>query len=621
MIKKVAIYVIIFFSFQAISSAQEIITGLQFNQAIYGKTLKSSHSKGLSADTLELPFFDDFCNHSYIPDESKWSDNDVFINNTYSDQQITTGIATFDAIDNTGKLYEYATSSGFEADHLTSQPVNLDYDPSVNIWLSFYYEPGGLGDPPDIKDSLTLHFYAPAENKWISVWKMPGSQNPGFKPVIIRIDQSRFLKKGFRFRFVNYASLSPAISNDPSMIGNCDHWNIDYVILDRNRNEADTNLADVAFRLPLRSILKTHEAMPWKQFRQVYLQEMGSSIPIYYRNNDKIVRNVTRNFIIQDVYSNVVAHSFSAGATNIAPYTNVDFQANLVYTFNTTSNDSALFRITCYLITDDFDQKVNDTIHYNQVFGDYFAFDDGSAEAGYGINGMGSRNAMFASRFKSFVRDTIKAVNICFNDSYMNSNHRAFDLMIWNDNNGLPGNLIYTAKDMIVEKGTIINGFYNYNLPDPVVVDDVFYVGWKQQSETFLNAGFDVNTPSPGKQFYWLYGEWHTSQPPIQGTVMIRPVMGKPVETVNDDDIPDGGQVKSLRIWPNPAENIINLDPENMIFAQSAMIAFFDISGRELMKLQYSETIDISSLRKGIYIVIFTIDGRVSGYSRLVKIR
>ena len=128
------------------------------------------------------------------------------------------------------------------------------------------------------------------------------------------------------------------------MIGNCDHWNIDYVYLDRNRNAADTSLADVAFRTPVRSLLKTHEAMPWKQFRQVYLQEMGSSIPIHYRNNDNITRNVTRNFEIRDIYTNTVSHSFSAGATNIDPYTNVDYNANLIYTFNNGNNDSALFQ-------------------------------------------------------------------------------------------------------------------------------------------------------------------------------------------------------------------------------------------------------------------------------------
>ena len=158
------------------------------------------------------------------------------------------------------------------------------------------------------------------------------------------------------------------------MVGNCDIWNIDYVLLDKNRNAGDTIFADVAFTLPLRSLLKSHEAMPWKQFMQVYLQEMGSSILVHYRNNDTITRNVTRNFEIWDVYKNSQAYSFSAGATNIGPLTSVDYNANLVYTYNTSNNDSALFRITASLKTDNFDPKGNDTLVYYQVFKNYFAF-------------------------------------------------------------------------------------------------------------------------------------------------------------------------------------------------------------------------------------------------------
>ena len=457
MIKKLVLYIAVLIINPAIITSQEVLIGLTSNRTITDSKNRSQ-AKGLAADTLELPFFDDFSKISVFPATRWWSDNYVFINNTYSDQQITMGIATFDAIGNTGRLYETATTSVFEADHLTSNPINLNYNPSSEIWLSFYYQAGGLADQPEPNDSLTLQFYSPDESKWYSVWRTQGSVQQKFKPVILKIDQPRFLKKGFKFRFVNWASLS-ANMNDPSMIGNCDHWNIDYVKLDKGRNESDTSIADVAFRTPVRSLLKTHESMPWKQFRQISLQEMGSSIPIHYRNNDIITRNVTRNFVIRDVYRKTVSHSFSAGATNISPFTNVDYNANLIYTFNSTFTDSALFAVTCYLITDAFDQKANDTIKYNQVFSNYFAFDDGSSEAGYGVNGLGSRNAMVAYRYKSFIKDTIRAVQICFNDSYLNSNRRAFDLMIWNDNNGTPGETIYSLQDLIVEQGESLNGF------------------------------------------------------------------------------------------------------------------------------------------------------------------
>jgi hypothetical protein len=617
MLKSLTINIAFLLCCPALSFGQEIVTGLQTNPIILNRSEKPVSNKGSAADTIELPFFDDFSGYSYIPSQKWWSDNDAFINNTYSDQQITKGMATLDALDESGKLYETTSSDEFEADHLTSQPLNLSFSPSDNIWLSFYYQPGGLGDNPELKDSLTLQFFAPAENKWSSVWRTPGIEQEKFKPVIIRIDNPRYLKKGFKFRFVNWATLNTTF-NDPSMIGNCDHWNIDYVYLDRNRNAADTSLADVAFRTPVRSLLKTHESMPWKQFRQVYLQEMGSSIPIHYRNNDKITRNVTRNFEIRDLFTNTVSHSFSAGAANIDPYTNVDYNANLIYTYNNGNNDSALFKITCYLKTDDFDPKGNDTITYYQVFSNYFAFDDGSPEGGYGINGQGSRNAMVAYRFKSFLQDTIRAISICFNDSYMNSNQRAFDLMIWDDDNGLPGNIIYSLENVLVEPGDGLNGFYNYVLPDGVMVDGVFYAGWKQRSETFLNAGFDVNTPNRGRQYYWLNGVWLQSQK--EGSIMVRPVVGAPLKTTSIDDIVPG-KLKTFRFWPNPASDYINLDCSDISLSGSAYISVIDLYGREVMKEPFSERINISSLKAGLYTVIITSDRRRTGYFRLVKTR
>lgn len=618
MIRRLLLYIAFSISYNTISFAQEVVTGLATNPALYNLQKSTSLTKGMAADTLELPFFDDFSGKNILPFPGRWSDNNVYINNTYSDQQITMGMATFDAIDNSGKLYETASTASFEADKLTSVPLNMNYSPTAEIWFSFWYQPGGFGDQPEANDSLTLQFYAPSEDKWYSVWRTGGAVRQKFKPVIFRIGQTRFLKKGFRFRFINWATLS-ANMNDPSMVGNCDNWNIDYVKIGAGRNASDTTMADVSFRTPVRSILKTHEAMPWRQFRQVSLQEMGSAIPIHYRNNDIITRNVTRNFILKDVYRNTVSYSFSAGATNISPETNVDYNANLIYTFNTTYTDSALFAITCYLITDIFDPKSNDTIKYNQVFGNYFAFDDGSAEAGYGVNGLGSRNAMVAYRFKSFMRDTIRAVQICFNDSYLNSNRRAFDIMIWDDNNGLPGNAIYSLEDMIVEPEERLNGFNTYILPDGVMVDDVFYIGWKQRSETFINAGFDMNTPHRGRQFYWLNGEWIQSQKP--GSIMIRPVLGPELKTTSSDDIVIPAVKSTYRLWPNPATGYITIDCKDLLLSGEVSFSFIDSNGREVLRSPYNEIIDITTLKEGFYLVVTTLNGMPRGYNKLVKTR
>jgi len=606
------------FLFSYLTSAQEVVTGLQSNSILTGKSDEKMSNKGTTlADTLQLPFFDDFSKQTFYPDPKNWIDNFVFINNTYSDSQISSGIATFDALNSKGRLYETASPSGFEADHLTSKPLDLNYTSSDNIWFSFVFQAGGLADSPEAKDSLTLQFLAPAENKWYSVWRALGNTNKKFRTVIIPVNQARFLKKGFQFRFINYASLSPNLS-DPSMVGNCDMWNIDYLLLDKNRSADDTVYTDVAFRLPVRSVLKTYEAMPWKQFRQVYLQEMGSSIPVYYRNNDIITRNITRSFEIWDMYNKSVAHSFSPGATNISPQTNVDYNANLVYTYNTSNPDSALFRITCTLKTDAFDPKENDTIIYYQVFKNYFSFDDGTSEGGYGVNGLGSRNAMVAYSYNSFVQDTLRAIRICFNDSYLNANKREFDLMVWDDNNGIPGNVIFSQEKVMVEQGTLINGFYSYILPEGVMVNRIFYIGWKQRTETFLNAGFDINTPHKGRQFYWLNGEWQQSQ--VSGSIMIRPVVGEPLRVTAVNDILYKNR-NLIKIWPNPAADYITIDPGEEPVSGLAYISVTDLSGRELIRVPFSEQLDISALRNGIYIVITSLNGKTVGYNRLIKSR
>ncbi len=618
MFKKLLIYSFLLLLISALLPAQEVITGLQSNFTIVNQKFNTGNIKGIAAeDTISLPVSDDFSGKNIYPDKKWWLDEFVFVNNTYSDRQITLGIATFDALNSQGRLYETASSTGFKADQLTSKPLNLNYAASENIWISFLYQAGGLADTPESNDSLTLQFFAPLENKWYSVWMAEGKTDQKFRSVIIPVNEIRYLQRGFQFRFINYASLSPNLS-DPSMVGNCDIWNIDYLLIDRNRNAADTLYADVAFRLPVRSLLKRHESMPWKQFKQISLQEMGSSIPVQYRNNDLITRNITRNFEIWDVYKNSEAYFYSPGATNISPSTTVDYNANLVYTFNTDNIDSALFRITCSLKTDAFDPKENDTIVYYQVFKNYFANDDGTSEGGYGINGLGSRNAMVAYRFTSFMQDTLRAIRICFNDSYLHANKRAFDLMVWADNNGTPGDLLYNQEEVMVEQGEIINGFYSYRIPGGVMVDGIFYVGWKQRSESFLNAGFDVNTPHGGKQFYWLNGVWSQSQ--VDGSVMIRPVVGDPLKITGLNDI-YAKDKNIIKIWPNPATDHITVEKGDLPVSALTYISFYDLSGRLLLSVPYSERIDISTLQRGIYIVVTSLNGRNVGYNRLIKSR
>jgi hypothetical protein len=240
--------VIILFFFFAQINAQEAISYFGYPVLKKKNTEYSKQKKALKA-SLELPFFDDFSDYTFYPDTNKWTDNYAFINGTYPLDPPSIGVATLDAISNTGEFYSSAGyGNSFSADTLSSQPINLNYPGDNTIYLSFYIQPQGLGDFPETEDSLFLEFYAPEDNVWEKIESFEGNTVIPFQQILVHISDDKYLKDGFRFRFRNIASLST--DKDPSIVINADHWHIDYVYLNIGRDENDLNPDDIAFYLP-----------------------------------------------------------------------------------------------------------------------------------------------------------------------------------------------------------------------------------------------------------------------------------------------------------------------------------------------------------------------------------
>jgi hypothetical protein len=597
-------------------TAQEVITGLSHNIQLVGATTRPLLKGAAAEEPVQIPFIDDFSGDSLFPSTDRWSNILAFINNTFSVRQPSQGVATLDCLDERGLLYDGASQLVFAADSLTSRAINLEYLPSDSIWLSFMYEAGGIADMPESDDSLTLRFWAPGEEKWYSIWHDSGGPTDGFRRVMIPVKDSRFLMNGFRFMFMNHASLADVII-EPSQAGNADQWNIDHVFLDKGRRYNDTVLHDVALTLPQRSLLKEYEAMPWRHFKQAYLSAMSPTVPINYRNNDTIVRNVTRQVSIKNTVTGVVVRDFNAGASNVSPLSDVKYDAPLLYTYDSDGTDSALFEVTVSLITDDFDPKGNDTIRFMQRFTDYFAIDDGTAEAGYGINGQGSRNAMAALRFRSFIADSVTAINICFNDAYNNQNQRGFEIMVWADDNGQPGVLLGSTDGPVAVPGIDLNGFMTYTFDTPVRVTEYFWIGWRQDAEIFINAGLDMNTLPAGRQYYMLSGIWQASL--ATGTIMMRPVMkgsGTPTSS-------DGGTLVSdlFYLFPNPSTGEVTLVPSDGA-PDDFIIDVVSSSGAMVMSLDRTYRPDLVRLSPGNYMLLIrTREGRPISLLRLIIVK
>ncbi len=595
------------------SYSQEVLSGIEVNHSVREHYRQSFRLKSTGTGMLELPFFDDFSRSAIYPDQDKWSDRYVFINNDYPVNPVSIGVATFDAIDHTGALYENASTWPFVADHLTSRPVNLDYNPADSIYLSFFYQPQGKGDKPQSHDSLRLEFYSPGSDAWTLVWSVPGDSLHEFRLVMIPVNDPHYLDQGFRFRFSNLASVADNRFN-PGAISNCDHWHIDYVYLDKNRGHADTVFRDIAFVKTLYSLLNNYNSMPWTHFHAGRTAEMASTVPVTIRNNDIVPRSANRHFSIYNVHENRVVHSFSGGSASLGPQQVLEYDQDIAYTFASASSDSALFKIKAWLSTDDNDFKGNDTISLFQVFDNYFALDDGTAENGYGLHGGGTENARIAYRFKTYLTDTLRAVDIYFNQSLNHMSRHYFHLAIWDDNNGRPGNLLYFQEGERPFYENELNRFHTYYLDSPIEVPRVFYVGIIQTTPEFLNIGWDVNNNNKNRIFYNISGEWKNTS--FEGSLMIRPFLGGPPKTA----VKEQAKNSVIKIYPNPAGNILYIDLDADVERNLVKYRLFNPVGQVVYQGNgFEQSIILSAFPPGVYFLHAEIGKRVETKKILIK--
>ncbi len=594
------------------ANAQLIETALTSNPAVETRYHKGPWKTAKSQDTLELPFLDDFAKTKIYPDSTLWENNYVYVNETFGLNPPTVGVATFDMLDEKGRIYENATSDGFYADTLTSKPINTYYPGDTTVIFSFWYQPQGVAaNKPETNDSLILQFYAPDSERWYRVWATPGSEVTDFRIVLIRLD-SLYLNKGFRFRFINRASI--ADNSIPSWASDGDYWNIDMVYLDRNRSMEDSTIDDIAITTPVGSpFLHGYQAVPWKHYNPITFLIPNEDDAAYYNlheisycNHSTDSANIGKYFTVKEIVKDTVVYPvselgneniFSGNCLSFKPF----YQGNI---FPPVRQDSADFEIKFYIKYDTTSglralYRWNDTITRIQRFYDYYAYDDGSAESGAGLYGVGTAHAYLAYQFTSYKGDTLRAVKIFFNRTQTGANRKYFILTVWNDNNGTPGNILYQQIGYRPEFKDSLNAFYTYLLDTAIYIDSgaVFYVGWQRTTEDFLNVGFDKNNDVSNMVFFNTYGYWENS--PLYGALMIRPVFS--TEQYLTSPFPETTDFQ-VSLYPNPANNTVYLKTKHL----QSHYQMYDLSGKLVLSgtvKAFLTPIDISILNPGIYIV------------------
>ena len=573
---------------------------------VFQSTPDTNDSAGIFIDTL-VNSFDTL--KVYPPDtsiggltNSLWIDEDIFINSTYPIDPISIGVATFDGLNEFGAPHNsFSQPDGYGiADYLTSKPINLLYLTTDSVYLSFYYQPQGLGNDPQPSDSLVLEFFAPNSLKWHYIWSVPGTSFHKFKQVIFRISNSIFLQNGFQFRFKNYGTLS----------GNLDHWNLDYVRLDAGRNDIDTFIVDVALISATGSIFQNYEAIPWKHYLADTTLPLIDSMRVNINNLDTVKNNVGYKYNIKH-QSNVYSFPTGTNNTDINGQSQLKRSLTIDYTFTSSLTDSAEFEINSYITPPPTDTiENNDTVKYIQRFYNYYAYDDGSAEWAYLLNAPGAK---LAYKFTTIITDTLRAVDIYFSQVIEDVSTEFFYLTIWNSL--MPENILYQQAFQTPVYENALNKFHTYLLDTALVLTGTFYIGWVQVTDASLNIGFDMNRDASSFLYYNVSGTWLQSI--IDGSIMMRPLFGAPVilPLGLEKDILSFPDERKFNIFPNPANDQVFIELVGNNNQENLHLVILDIYGRKVKELQMENGIvDVSDLSLGIYFFKIMSDDN-SGFS------
>ena len=572
-----------------------------------------------SGSAVELPFFDDFARLGATPDAALWESGGATVGVGYGELPPTIGMVTLDALDATGNLYPQASTSSFAADTLMSQPLRLDsLGVADSLVLSFFYLPGGgsgnlwerIGDTPDPADSIYLDFYSSADSSWRTVWARGGTSvdtlmartGSAWQYVAIAIDDPVWLDSGFRFRFRNHCSLDA--TSKRGMKGNCDQWNIDYILVDTARSVAsEAHWRDIAFVNPAPSMLSHYRAMPARQYR---LSEMSANLSMTITNlfTSELATHYSYS-IIND--SGDTVHRYDGGFENapVDSYQQSAAHAEPPVGYAFPESDDP----TSYTIVHTIREGVggdshssNDTVVFHQHFADYYAYDDGTPENGYGLTSTASR-VYLAYRFDLNEADTLTAVDLYFNRTLNGENEGImFNITIWQTgSDGQPSTVLYRDNERRRPAFDNMNTYHRYILESPIVVDGSIFVGFEQTGNDFINLGFDRNTQSADRIWYLTSTAWQQSI--LRGSLMLRPCFGAAAALSNQclEDI-----VVNHTLYPNPADN--NVTITNL--PSGSRIKIYDHTGHLILSTT-DNIISTAGYPSGLYIIhIVTPNGK-----------
>ena len=581
--------------------AQEQLAPLQYNA---GMSENKKHSYSTARTTaLTLPFFEDFTGYEANPDSSKWIDRQVYINNTMGLNMLSRGVATFDALSQFGVPYDTINPYTIRyADSLSSKTIDLStFLPSDSIYFSFFYQAAGNGFAPEKTDSLMLFFKPKTGTAWKKVWAKSDSILTPFTQVMIPISDTNFLHSNFQFRFINKASVG---IND-------DIWNVDYIRIAASRNQYDTLVNDLAFTTTPSSILKDYASLPYRQYLAAAGAERTATFQSTVKNNFKSAQLIPNfGFTARELYSGTGLAANTGTNTNVAANNTADISFS---TYSTTPTagiyDKVVFENKYYIQAPIGDiSNTNDTIIGQQVFDNYLAYDDGTAEMSYFLNLFPTLPGKIAIEQHLNQADTLRGLAIYFGRQVPTASSKLFSIVVYKSiayGASTTDNILYQIDNLQPQYLDTVNHFWIYKFDKAVPLSaGTFYIGTTQPAlsgSDSLYFGIDRNRKEGNHAYFNVLNVWNPSL--VSGAIMMRPILGQAISGSSIQE-QTTSSFEQVTIAPNPAKNTVKISVNTL--EKNTQYEVYNAIGTRILSGNMSipeQEIDIHSLSDGLYYI------------------
>lgn len=604
---------------------------------------------------LALPFFDDFVMpRNGLPNADNWqgagpgypvgdgtlrnyAGGGAYVSNRLAVAPPTRGTVTLDGLRANGLPYNPSSPSVYSAtDTLTSQPINLaGLGAGSNVYLSYAWQAGSVQGAPVSSGGTTpvqlVLEFLDSNGIWNSIWTFSSQgQRTAFRQQVFPINQPAYLHGNFRFRF-------RALGNQNL---SRDSFGLDYIYLNSNRSAADTTFADVAISQGLSSPLRRYTSMPAWQYAAATASELNTTLGATINRLTAPTTAAAPINPLPITWQGVVSELSSGGfgpatwLSGNAPIVAATRQQAITGNASTAalpaSTASRRYRYQLLLQTNETNPLTlaNDSVSRDLDLADYYAYDDGTAEAGFSLVARSSGPVSYFAYALDLNRsDAVRSVRLApiFNNIATaaggeNFQNRLVTVAVWADNNGKPAD-----QPLATKTGTLLNplnaanaktsipAFQEIVFDQPVPVSGRCYVGYGQSaSGQFLNYGYDLNNVAPASAVWQQAdGAWSALALPVPGAVLMHPVMNNSVLATR----PAQATSALFELYPNPTPLGAALQVTGPAFRQAALL---DVLGRPVWQQPAAEAGQPllrlpAALPAGVYLVRLTLpDGSVA---------